>query len=479
MIQVSSLLNTLNSQISYFYSGPLDTEITAIQKVHMDDALLPNVLYISHDRKLVAAVSNTCLLIVPKHHIPSVLSQLQKLVFEDYQKNCLLVQLSVQLTENCDLGEIIDTISRIMGNPTYFLRKDYRLCGSNGSYQHSVMQSIHRNLSDRTISFTNGYALLEKDTDSSCQQLLAPIYHRDEQIGYLYTAAQKHLFREAIDAAYFVKISRMLSVLPALEESRNPDDPDQRFISELIEGCDTDMELIHQKMLHAGLTKKQFYYLFSIDTGENLLPESVLSELRGYLNVPVYRYQHYYVSLIGMDQPRRFERNDAPELFDFLHRHQMYAGLSYCYTDLAGTSLAFEQSILAVTLRKRLTSKLYLSLYEDTVTLHMLYILEQNGIDPLTLCHPVVAEVQKYDKENGTSYMQTLVALVCLNLGLQETADALYIHRNTLYKHINVLTERFHIDLNNHRVQKNLVRTMEIYSFEGKLDVQKLLGITD
>lgn len=106
----------------------------------------------------------------------------------------------------------------------------------------------------------------------------------------------------------------------------------------------------------------------------------------------------------------------------------------------------------------------------------MYHQMEEAGIDVSFFCDPVALKIERYDREHGTKYLNSLVVYICLNCSLQQAADVLFIHKSTLLKHIRVLEERFHINFDNHRVINSLRRTLEIFSYLGKIDVQKLLG---
>ena len=108
--------------------------------------------------------------------------------------------------------------------------------------------------------------------------------------------------------------------------------------------------------------------------------------------------------------------------------------------------------------------------------MHLLDIACKSGIPPLSFCYPVVTQIYKYDQANGTELLKTLTAYVYNGLSLQQTANVLYIHRNTLYHRITLLKDLFNIDFSSPRVCMKLWVSVTVYSYLNKVRVKELLG---
>jgi purine catabolism regulator len=52
-----------------------------------------------------------------------------------------------------------------------------------------------------------------------------------------------------------------------------------------------------------------------------------------------------------------------------------------------------------------------------------------------------IREIAQHDQENGSAYIETLAAYLDHSLNASETAQALFIHRNTLLKRLNRMQE--------------------------------------
>ena len=81
----------------------------------------------------------------------------------------------------------------------------------------------------------------------------------------------------------------------------------------------------------------------------------------------------------------------------------------------------------------------------------------------LAFMHPVLTEIELYDKKHHTEYFQTLKTY-CLSLADKERCSrALCIHRNTLLYRLHRIEELFHLDLEDHKTCLSLINSFQIY----------------
>ena len=476
-MKVSTLIKMLDEKYQYYYSGPLHEEIYSVQMVTQDELFYPNTLYIAHEWRNTVMTQNTCLLSIPEKDVTEVVRELRKLVMRDYQRNITLGHMGVLAAGEATIDELCSIVSEIMENPTCFLNQNFQVCiAAGGGKIGAEALKIRQNLQCRSIQEDKEIVLLEPDAIFSYQRLLAPVYHCSNLIGYLYVEASDHPFISGNAEYYAWQICKLLSVRKSLKPPLDAISEEQRFIAELIDGSILDTDLIDQKMKHFGLSASSIYYLVSVDLERISQRKAVIKTLSRLFRIPVCKYKDYCVALIGTENVGGITEKSWPGLIDYLKESGLYAGVSYGFSDLLFMPNAYTQSLFAVSLRKHLSDKVYLSFYGEIVGLHMYQILDASGIDVSIFCDPVAMQIEQYDREHGTQYLNSLVVYICLSCGLQQAADALFIHKNTLLKHIKVLEERFHIDFSNHREVMNLRRTVEIFSFLGKINVQKLLG---
>jgi purine catabolism regulator len=58
-------------------------------------------------------------------------------------------------------------------------------------------------------------------------------------------------------------------------------------------------------------------------------------------------------------------------------------------------------------------------------------------------------EISEYDFRNGTEYLKTLKVYFECNRNIEQTADLLFIHKNTAFYRVKRLQELFSIDFQN------------------------------
>lgn len=101
------------------------------------------------------------------------------------------------------------------------------------------------------------------------------------------------------------------------------------------------------------------------------------------------------------------------------------------------------------------------------------YIIEAKSLsDCIQACHPDVLELWKRRRTNDDYMFDTLKSYLNNERSLVNTAQALYVHRNTLVYRVKKLTEFLHYDLDDvytRDYMKLSIRTLELY--EHKLSI--------
>lgn len=473
----ATLIKLLDEKCQYYYSGPLQEEIYSVQMVGQGEVLSPNILYVSYEWRNVVVTQNICLLSIPEKEADEIIYKLRALIIKDYRRNVKLGRMGVMAAGDNAMEELCSLAFEIMGNPVCFLSPNYQVCESAGDKNIELyILKIRQSLQSTSIAPERGMLLLDADTVFPYRRMLLPVYRETGVSGYLYIMESLCPFMSKVDEYYAKQICRLLSVRKSLMDTVGVMSEEQYFIKELIKGSLIDKDLIEQKMKHFGLCVRVCYYVFSVNLESSTQIKMIRDQLSRLLDTPVYDYDGYGVALLGENNLDEEKDKITKELISYLKQLNLHAGISNIFTDMRMMPNAFKESVYAVSLRKRLTDKVYLSFYREIAGLHMYCLMEEAGIQVSRFCDPAALQIEQYDREHGTKYLNSLVVYICKNCSLQQAADVLYIHKSTLLKHIRVFEERFHIDFDNHREMNSLRRTLEIFSYLGKIDVQKLLG---
>ena len=110
--------------------------------------------------------------------------------------------------------------------------------------------------------------------------------------------------------------------------------------------------------------------------------------------------------------------------------------------------------------------------YEDCVMYHLIDICSKT-VDLYKLCHPAVLYLLAYDEENRSDYYNTLRVYINNDKNLVESAEALFIHRNTLVYRINKIMEIISINLGNETVKTHILLSYKILDYL-RIERQKL-----
>ena len=81
------------------------------------------------------------------------------------------------------------------------------------------------------------------------------------------------------------------------------------------------------------------------------------------------------------------------------------------------------------------------------------------------LCHPDLMTLRDYDRENHTQLLKTLYCYLACGLNATAAAEALYIHRNTLYQRLGKIETLITSNLNNPETRLYLQISYQIGDF--------------
>jgi DNA-binding PucR family transcriptional regulator len=91
-----------------------------------------------------------------------------------------------------------------------------------------------------------------------------------------------------------------------------------------------------------------------------------------------------------------------------------------------------------------------------------------DGSEQLGLfCHPVLGLLRRYDHENGTELYRTLKVYVDSGGSVKHTAEALYVHRNSLMYRLGRIEELGKIDINDPDTSFILKMSFQIDTYAG------------
>lgn len=132
-----------------------------------------------------------------------------------------------------------------------------------------------------------------------------------------------------------------------------------------------------------------------------------------------------------------------------------HIGMSNCSLSWEDISKAYARAISAIELGRKIDPDRGVYSYSQNLAYHILNESMSHG-QLMTLYTSTVAPLDVYDQENETDLMETLMAYCEQSYNRRKTAEALYIHRNTLFYRLDKIAEILHADLSDSEALHNL-----------------------
>jgi len=249
------------------------------------------------------------------------------------------------------------------------------------------------------------------------------------------------------------------------------------LMHDLLEDHLDNREEIIQRADAAGLPYRAQFELYKVDIIDIKLHS--LSFLATLLrrNLPDARVSYYQSSMIILNLYDDTSRKEARlastmETMSHLEQHAAYAvGVSNVFYDLGSFLTAYRQAntaLLAPTLDltdqscRSVFSGIPVYRFEDCYFWHMLLRTTQNNsLYRNNEAQLMLEKLEAYSRERGYDYVGLLTAYLLHERRLNEVAEAVHLHRNTVVYHIEKLRETLECDFSDPNLRLKLL--YEIY----------------
>ena len=222
------------------------------------------------------------------------------------------------------------------------------------------------------------------------------------------------------------------------------------FLNNLINGEFEDERVIRSRMeiieKKAGTYHRLICISASDSVGSNDLHPSITEEARNcFSNAISTLFEGNLVLLVSDNQPLRKEGKGFSGFEKFLRYHHLKAGVSQEYADLVKTPTEYwtAKNILQVGINQLHDSSIFFA--EDHLFYQILSCCDKKKLKAL-LYDPYL-QIRRYDKEFHTEFTKTLRLLLQCGRSANAAAEALHIHRSTLFYRIKNIEELFGISL--------------------------------
>lgn len=152
-------------------------------------------------------------------------------------------------------------------------------------------------------------------------------------------------------------------------------------------------------------------------------------------------YQGKWVFLCNLDMLNYEDLTHS--LCAIMEENNCCGASSIAFTQLDQLLTSYQQALTVVEHSPQVPGKLYRC--QDAALRMLVKIVDE--VTASTLTHPALAAIKAHDKAHKTEYYQTLFCFLKNERRHQQTAEELFIHRNTLFLRLEKLKEVWPLDL--------------------------------
>lgn len=384
---------------------------------------------------------------------PAVYETVQKLLLSYAGRERALIELHMEMAGDYSLVREIALCEQVMDNPALLLREDFSPLAWHGFSEtdsFAELRTIDRSWLLNLLE-VQGITKLEAEDGRRHRWLVGFLRHKGEKSRFLFVQEVRR-FEAKSDSDMMRKLCSVLS--NTMQENgsgtgalQNRRRRKEQVIGSLLYGKPHHPQTVRKLLYELGFEKREKYYLLAVERNERSDEKELFSELRAFLGREIYSHENYYVSILDSEKEIEYSNLDFPKLNAFCTERQLYAGLSYGFFDITSLSEALRQASAAIRIVKQYHWNRYFGLYSDMLITDMVDFCVKNGKGTLrNYCHPTVLRILDYDREYGTDFMSFLDVYLLSGMSVRKTADALVLHKNTVYQKLEKLKDYFGID---------------------------------
>ena len=179
---------------------------------------------------------------------------------------------------------------------------------------------------------------------------------------------------------------------------------------------------------------------------------------------PCIPWKSSLVCLVGTDHNGTLPEEQAQAVKDLVNEHHLIVGVSNVFSQISQFSEHFEQAreVLKFANRTRRSDPVFF--YLDYALFMFLARIDDEKF-MAQCCHPALERLAAYDEKNGTELFSTLAAFTRTGFNKTSTAQALFIHRNTVNYRIQQIESLCGIDLSDEKLLFTLQLSFQLYSY--------------
>ncbi len=367
----------------------------------------------------------------------------------------------------------------LLGNPLSLLQNDGRLLAWQSWLPEQAAEAIRWENIQRELeqeSWTPEHlALLERDgvlarrgrgetpqvyfdAYMGCTAAIVPVRIGGVEVAWLHLAELRRPMAEA-DLESFGLLAQLLSREMQKSDllSKTEKSPASRLLQELLETPYPNGETARRRLEALRFPVKDGFYLaamqFAVEEPADISFEMLELQLRPALhNAAWCVFQEQLVILYTVAEDEELDAEVKGLLRRVAIVNHMTVGVSNAFSTLDKLPAAFAQTQTAIRFGRKYPISYNtgrpLCQYFQYSFLEMLETCSKGG-DLLQYCTPMLLRLLNYDQKNGTDLMNTLYEYLENSRNINQTAEALYVHKNTLLNRLNRIRAVMNCDMDN------------------------------
>lgn len=375
------------------------------------------------------------------------------------------------------LQSILDCAAEIIENPLMVIDNGYRvICTSNNigcddlQWKECIATGYCSLEFVAQFNKLNEIQAIQKETSpvlagcmmSPMRRCICKMFVDQKSVGYLLAIEADHSFDEA-EIEILETIGKLISKIRAFFALKSGQDIYHSTWDALInaiEGLPGSSEILKDYVKNSGLRDNSQYYLMLInvdaDQNNDYKIAPVYNYFRDIFPFSVFSYYKNDVLLIIDFQEERdgiLEKLKKHE--DFLAEKNFKVTVSDKFTEFHDMGRYYDQIKKTEKFMDTMNKDANIGFYDEFRTYDMLVSECDPDKIPLYFTEKEL-QIFEYDEEHGTEFFKTLYAYIKNSKSLQDTADELFIHKNTVSYRIGRIKEMFDVDLNDANVRIGL-----------------------
>ncbi|MCR1898964.1 helix-turn-helix domain-containing protein [Irregularibacter muris] len=147
----------------------------------------------------------------------------------------------------------------------------------------------------------------------------------------------------------------------------------------------------------------------------------------------------------------------------------LICGMSYTFSDIKNIFLYREQALAALQTGRKIDPQKNIYHY-SYYALKAILLSSFDKIQPQNCIHPALYLLKDYDKENNTTYFETLRIYMINQQSASIVCDKLHIHRNTLRYRLKKVEEITNINIQDNSIYSYLLVSFQVLDLIEKLE---------